>query len=142
MRNLKRCPFCGGKAHTFHIPENDDQEMNMHPRWKWNNPGMWVVGCDTDMCMVNINIFATVFTSEEAAANAWNKRVPEWIKPQDEKPKDRENVLISTHNGLSGEAEYRAETDLWWLHKKARFLASVGAWQPLPELCWPEEEKC
>lgn len=71
---IKNCPFCGGEAETFHIPENDEEEMKYHPNWKWNDPGMWVIGCDTEMCMGNIGRFAMIFVSEEDAIKTWNTR--------------------------------------------------------------------
>lgn len=71
---IKPCPFCGGKATTFHIPENNKEEMKQHPDWKWNCPGMWVIGCDTEMCMGNMNYFTMVFVDEESAIETWNKR--------------------------------------------------------------------
>ncbi len=71
---IKNCPFCGGKATTFHIPENDEKEMKQHSKWKWNYSGMWVIGCDTEMCYGNINHFAMIFVDEESAITAWNRR--------------------------------------------------------------------
>lgn len=73
-KKIKNCPFCGDKARTFHIPENDENEMSQHPKWAWNNPGMWVIGCDTEMCMGNINHFTMVFVTDEDAIETWNKR--------------------------------------------------------------------
>lgn len=76
-RKILPCPFCGEKAKTFHIPENDEEEMKKHPKWKWNNPGMWVIGCDTNyMCIGNINHFGTLFLTEEDAIKTWNTRKP------------------------------------------------------------------
>lgn len=71
---LKPCPFCGGKAITFHIPENDEKEMSLHPTWKWNDPGMYVVGCSTEMCYGNIHHFCMIFLTEEDAVETWNRR--------------------------------------------------------------------
>lgn len=73
-RKIKHCPFCGEKAETFRIPENDEKEMAQHPKWKWNYPGMWVIGCNTEMCMGNINHFTMVFVDEESAIETWNRR--------------------------------------------------------------------
>lgn len=74
---IKSCPFCGGVSETFHIPENDTKKMGKHPKlWKWNYPGMWVIGCNTDMCMGNINHITMIFTDEESAIKAWNQRKP------------------------------------------------------------------
>ena len=74
MDKLKLCPFCGGKAETFHIPENDELEKRNHPLWNWRNPGMWVVGCSTPVCIGNMNNVSLLFFSEESAVLAWNKR--------------------------------------------------------------------
>ena len=83
---LKPCPFCGGEAWTFHIPENNEYETKLH-EWIWRTPGRWLVGCDTQLCMLNINNMPETFASEQEAAEAWNKRaeLPErkkgkWIR--------------------------------------------------------------
>jgi hypothetical protein len=73
---LAKCPFCGGEAKTFHIPQNDLKEMAKHPNWQWQHPNMWVVGCDTSMCMGNINHFTMVFVDEQSAIKTWNTRKP------------------------------------------------------------------
>ena len=75
-RKLKPCPFCGGEAITFHIPENTPEEMAKHPKWQWRDAGRWVVGCHDDHeCMGNFNHKAMVFFDEEDAIEAWNTRV-------------------------------------------------------------------
>lgn len=61
---IKYCPFCGGTATTFQIPNND---RNEHVKWEWNYPGMWVIGCNTDGCFGNINHFTMIFANEENA---------------------------------------------------------------------------
>jgi hypothetical protein len=56
---LKTCPFCGGKAEIWRVPETD----------------LYVVGCvDDHLCMGNINHITRVFVSAESAAKTWNKR--------------------------------------------------------------------
>ena len=70
----RTCPFCGKPAEALQIPENDEKEMLEHPQWKWNNPGKWIVGCWTEMCMGNINHMTMVFVTEENAIEAWNRR--------------------------------------------------------------------
>ena len=74
MIKIKNCPFCGGEAKTFHIPENTEEENKKHPLWNWNHPGMWVIGCDTPLCFGNINHKAMLFFDEESAVEIWNKR--------------------------------------------------------------------
>ena len=74
MSELKPCPFCGGEAKVFHIPENDTAKCQQHPNWMWKNPGMYVVGCHTSECIGNINNCAMYFFSEERAAKTWNRR--------------------------------------------------------------------
>ena len=74
MTGLKPCPFCGGKADTFHIPENTEEELARHPKWRWNHPGMWVIGCDTTLCIGNKNSVAMLFMTEKQAAKHWNRR--------------------------------------------------------------------
>ena len=77
MDKLKPCPFCGEEACTFHIPENTLLELSTHPNWRWRNPGMWVIGCDTEECMGNFNHVTMVFMTEEDAKKAWNRRAGE-----------------------------------------------------------------
>lgn len=78
MCDLKPCPFCGGKAITFQIPENTEEETKTHPKWQWNNPGMWVVGCDEDpLCMGNYNHVTMLFITKEHAVSTWNRRAEE-----------------------------------------------------------------
>lgn len=74
MTELKLCPFCGGKAETFHIPDNDEEEMKLHPNWKWNYPNMWVVGCDDWDCLGYLGHYTMIFGTEESAIEAWNRR--------------------------------------------------------------------
>ena len=50
MDKIKRCPFCGGIAKTFHNPANTEEERNLHPSWKWRHPNTWVIGCSSDFC--------------------------------------------------------------------------------------------
>ena len=75
MRELKPCPFCGEYAITFQIPDNTPEEIAMHPRWLWNNPCKWVVGCKNNPeCMGNFNHMTMLFLTEESAIKAWNRR--------------------------------------------------------------------
>lgn len=84
-QRLKPCPFCGGKATTFNIPENTPEEMATHPDWRWNHPGKWVVGCTEDWeCMGNFNHMTRIFLTEESAIEAWNRRANSTRKAQDE----------------------------------------------------------
>lgn len=71
---LKPCPFCGGEGTVFQIPENNGEEKRLHLKWDWNCPGKFVIGCWTEMCMGNINNMAMIFTTEESAVKAWNRR--------------------------------------------------------------------
>lgn len=73
-QKIKNCPFCGGKAHSFQIPENNAEERRQHPKWDWNYPGMWVIGCEEMECFGNINNFSRIFTTEGNAIRAWNRR--------------------------------------------------------------------
>lgn len=70
----KRCPFCGGKAVTFHIPDNTTEECAAHPSWEWKNPDKWVIGCRTQMCYGNYNHVAMVFFTKKQAIKTWNRR--------------------------------------------------------------------
>lgn len=85
-RKLLTCPFCGEKADCFHIPQNDEKEMALHPEWTYRFPGMWIVGCtEKDCCPGNINHCAMVFTNKQSAIETWNNRAEQnkWI-PCDE----------------------------------------------------------
>jgi hypothetical protein len=74
MAELKHCPFCGGEAVVWQIPFNTEAEQALHPKWTWNYPGMWIVGCDTDMCYANHNNMAMIFYSRKEATEVWNRR--------------------------------------------------------------------
>ncbi len=71
---IARCPFCGRRARTFRIPENDEREMLRHPGWQWSFPGMWVIGCETEGCIGSIGNYSMVFTTENEAIETWNRR--------------------------------------------------------------------
>lgn len=56
---LKPCPFCGGKAEMWRVPDTD----------------LYIVGCvDDHLCMGNVNHITRVFTTAGSAARTWNKR--------------------------------------------------------------------
>lgn len=75
MKRIKPCPFCGGAARVLQIPENTAEELHKHPLWKWNNPGLYVIGCDDDpMCYGNINHATMWFPDRESAIEVWNRR--------------------------------------------------------------------
>lgn len=71
---LKPCPFCGGKAILFQIPYNTEAELHQHPKWFWKNPGLWTIGCETDMCIANVNHEMMLFFNSKQATEAWNRR--------------------------------------------------------------------
>ena len=75
----KPCPFCGGEANVFQIPENTPEELATHPDWRWNHPGKWIIGCcgKEFECFGNMNHMTMVFTTEEEAIEAWNRRAKE-----------------------------------------------------------------
>lgn len=63
MNELKPCPFCGGKATIFLIPQG------------LRNAGLYTVGCIEDhMCFGNLNHVSMIFVSKESAAETWNRR--------------------------------------------------------------------
>ena len=74
MTKIKRCPFCGGIAKTFHNPSNTEEERNLHPSWQWRHPDTWVIGCSSDFCIGNISNYSMIFFSEESAIETWNMR--------------------------------------------------------------------
>lgn len=57
MSELKPCPFCGGEAHL--------SDMNEY--------GEYLVECVNDFCNVMPSTFP--FRTEDAAIEAWNRRV-------------------------------------------------------------------
>lgn len=75
--DIKACPFCGESASTFQFPDNTQEELSLHPDWKWNFPGAWIVGCETDECYGCKHNMARVFVDENQAIMAWNKRSTE-----------------------------------------------------------------
>ena len=74
MVKIKRCPFCGAEAETFHIPENTEEENREHPLWEWKHSGLYAIGCETAMCYGNINHVPMLFLNEELAIETWNRR--------------------------------------------------------------------
>lgn len=72
-KRIEICPFCYQKAFTVQIPKNDKEEMKLHPNWKWNHAGKWIIGCDTVGCCRNIQNYTMVFDDEESAIDAWNE---------------------------------------------------------------------
>jgi hypothetical protein len=74
MVELKPCPFCGGEAVLFRIPENTKEEMEQHPNWYWRYSGSCVIGCRTNMCVANFNR-SIIYFSQEMAVEAWNRRI-------------------------------------------------------------------
>lgn len=60
---LKPCPFCGGKATVFLIPQG------------LRSAGLYTVGCTEDaMCFGNLNHVAMVFVTRKLAEETWNRR--------------------------------------------------------------------
>ena len=76
-KQLKPCPFCGGKAIIFQIPYNTTEELHKHPSWFWNNPGWFTVGCETEMCIASVNHEMMLFINSKQAEEAWNRRIIE-----------------------------------------------------------------
>lgn len=74
---IKPCPFCGGKATIFQFPENTPEELALHPRWQWKWPNMFVIGCNSDTCIGDINHVHMLFLTAADAIEAWNKRAGE-----------------------------------------------------------------
>jgi len=75
---LKLCPFCGGKARLYHIPENTLEDLIHNPGRGWKDSGMWTVGCEKDhSCIGNYNHKAMVFFTKDEAIIAWNRRAGE-----------------------------------------------------------------
>jgi hypothetical protein len=72
---LKPCPFCGGEATIFQIPQNTTAEYVQHPKWTWFYSGLFTIGCETDGCMANYNNVAMLFVNPQSAINAWNRRI-------------------------------------------------------------------
>lgn len=56
---LKPCPFCGGPAEIWQVPDTD----------------MYIIGCTEDhRCMGNINHMSMIFCTKKTATAAWNRR--------------------------------------------------------------------
>lgn len=117
---LKPCPFCGGEAWTFHIPENDEYETKLH-EWIWRMPGRWLVGCDTQLCMLNINNMPETFDSEQEATEAWNKRAE----------------LPSAQQEITLESAIDYLHDIGWMQEHDRIMAESA---PVVHAHWESAE--
>ena len=74
MIDLKPCPFCGEEAILFHIPKNTEEEIARHPKWAWNYPNTWIVGCNSPLCIGELGGNTLHYMTEEQAAKYWNRR--------------------------------------------------------------------
>lgn len=71
---LEKCPVCGYKPIIFHIPKNTKAENSRHPKWIWNYPGRYAIGCDTKFsCQNNINVMRMVYATKDEAIESWNR---------------------------------------------------------------------
>jgi Lar family restriction alleviation protein len=61
MKELKPCPFCGGKAYSSTY-KNDQQTV-------------FSIGCNTNGCIME-NGHEMWYASPETAIDAWNTRIP------------------------------------------------------------------
>lgn len=64
---LKRCPFCGGEAQSFHLDKSKGEPEN------W--PGTYIVKCINRSCGVMPQTHPRL--TEGDAIAAWNKRMEE-----------------------------------------------------------------
>ena len=66
---------------------------------------------------------------EEYAAS----RMP-WIRPQDQMPEDRQDVLITDVEGLQIVAWWNERDQLWESEYHSWFTSEVNYWMPIPEI--------
>jgi len=66
-----RCPFCGGKGIIWKIPEDD---RHARPILR----GMWIVGCEHDLCPGYAYNCTPFYMSREMALDHWNRRGGKW----------------------------------------------------------------
>lgn len=64
---LKACPFCGGRAATYQVPET------LNTPWP---AGTWTVGCveEHGLCWASMHHFNMCYPTEERAIEMWNRR--------------------------------------------------------------------
>ena len=67
QKELKLCPFCGGAAEMWQLPDTPEDIRS----------GMWVVGCDGpngSLCPGYRYKLTPFYTAEELAIKMWNER--------------------------------------------------------------------
>ena len=58
----------------------------------------------------------------------------QWIRPQDQMPKDGEPVLITDVLGRQIVAWWRPTHDMWYSENYSWFPREVNYWMPIPEI--------
>lgn len=131
---LNPCPFCGGKPELKHIGNEYTKKR--------------VIEINCTKChakRTDASIRFGMDWLENAAKEAWNKRVDSWIKVEDRLPEDGQEVIF-----IAGETaisrclimQYQGRKLGGWYYKGSfcvpgrAFLASY--WMPMPE--GPEEK--
>lgn len=81
QKELKPCPFCGGKAKLVSFPAGTEASCNGKEKYNPFSAGVVLMGCETEGCILHMDIEAHkaslffLFGSEDEAAKGWNRRV-------------------------------------------------------------------
>lgn len=127
MIDLKPCPFCGCQPKV--------RKTIRFPKWKKGAIEAYEAVCLNYECLI-YNANEQYFSSEKAAALAWNRRAEGWIHIDDKLPEDYENILIFVNDLKSEPVQADVcyyDGDEAWLDSGYNFGSDVTYWMPLPK---------
>ena len=120
MSELKSCPFCGRDAHvkTYQVCEDGEESS---------------AGCYE--CQIFTPGMEGPYGNSEAAIQAWNSRVDNWISVEDRLPEI--DVRVDVWLKRNAEAQRGIwKGDYWRIddhHSEKYNITDVTHWQPLPK---------
>lgn len=153
MTELKTCPFCGGKAEL-----KQDMRYPRSGKYAGMSVKAYEVICPNSDCII-YNADNKYFFTREEAAEAWNRRSPDWISVKDRLP-DTDTMVIVAIYGSDMITIQESETLLDALNRSKKefnritmafinegywcdtdgypLMVTPSYWMPLPE---PPEQK-
>ena len=135
MTELKPCPFCGGKAEL-----KQDMRYPRSGKYAGMSVKAYEVICPNSDCII-YNADNNYFFTREEAAEAWNRRSPDWISVNKRLPEESGDYLVFVE-GMIENMLYSKQHSAWNAddlncHKNYE-ITTVTHWMPLPEP--PEQE--